>query len=335
MNDSPSHWSVRKTFREKVSEPAVWASLNRAGLPTGGGPQDRLARLIDRFAADDQVQISCEYCGGECPESWEDACPYCGCGWEEEAPSKPEVNAGKPPEKKETAVSTAIQKHVAADASLATVELLDRAVAEIRELRREEAANAWRIARKISQIYEQDLWKMRRNEDGSVRYKTFEQFTKAEFGYGRKHAQDTMRLCEQYTEEQFREVGPTKLRVVLQAPEKEQAALLEMATGGASRSTLEQKAGKKKKKTKGKPRVEDVAVDPGKITVAVAEGKVLVEMFAKPSGPKDVDLRRAVSLKDSPWGQLDLANDVRMFFTVLQGPDGKLSMRFDFRRNGK
>jgi hypothetical protein len=331
---SSSHWSVRQEFTQRVSGAALYSSLCKIGLKAGGTMTEQLARLVDYFGDGGAELEECGYCGGRSPADYPDACPYCGTSFAAETPDRSIYPPGpvQPFVAKPEEAPKVIAKPEVAE--ILTEKMLDRAVEEIRALRREEAANAWRIAYKLTEIYKSDLWKTRRTPEGDVTYKNFEQFTKNEFGFGRKYAQDTMNLAADYTEEQFRTYGPTKLRIVMQAPEKERQKLLGDISAGAGRAQIEEQVRKPKKGKKAKRVAAEPTADTGQITVASIEGRKMARLYAKPSNPKNTDdLRDAVSLKDVPWGYLDMANDVRMYFTILQGPDGKLSMRFDFKRN--
>lgn len=326
----------------KVSGVALYRSLATIGLSVRGTLGEQVGRLDDYFGADEAPALaSCGWCGGMSPEDAEGGCPFCGTRDDEDEPdvtTNPPGPAG--PEQgdakvKQPKTDIVPRQHQAVQ----TVAMLDEVVAEIWRLLREDAANAWKIALNLARLFEEDLWKLRRTEHGEVVYKNFEAFTRAEFGFGRKYAQDIIRICKEYTEEQFREYGPTKLRAVLQQPKEHRGALLDALQKGVKRVDIEApqraRGGTKPKVKKARPEVE-VDAETGKITVATTLGRSMVELFAKPvAGQNPRETRRAVSIKDVPWGHLDLANDVRMYFTILAGADGKLVARFDFKRGEK
>jgi hypothetical protein len=322
----------------KVSGVAVYRAIATIGLSAKGTLDQQVARLDDYFSAGDAPTIPCDYCGGFSPDDSPDGCPFCGTPDDQDEPDLKRNPPGPAAQPKEIEVTKPSKTEIVPrqHQTVQTVAMLDEVVEEIRKLRQEDAANAWQISLALKRIWEEDLWKLRRTEHGEVVYKNFEALTRAEFGFGRKYAQDQIRIVQEYTEEQFRDYGPTKLRTVLQQPKKDRAALLGQLQQGASRSEIEEpqraRGGKKPAKKARKPEVEQDA-DTGKITVATTLGRSMVKLLAKPLDGQDPrEARQAVSLKDVPWGHLDLANDVRMFFTVLVGADGKLVARFDFKR---
>jgi len=326
--------------KTKVSGVAVWGALAKIGLATDGELAEQVSRLERHFAPvdpEDPELIPCDYCGGWSPPDWEGGCPFCGTADDADQPG-PETPPGPIQSIKEKTVQ--IQKPAPETVQSASVELLDRAVAELKSLRREESANAWKIAFKLTQVYESDLWKTRRNEQGDVAYRSFEQFTKTELGIGRKYAQDILQICSRFTEAEILETGPTKLRLVLAAPEKDQKKLLDDIKQGASSRDLERKIRPNSKARHLKKAADQETTPDGKITIAAVEGRKVARLFAKlPPGTKDMSdptaFRPAVSIKDEPWGHLDLENDVRMWFTILQDKTGEWSVRFVFKRGAK
>lgn len=213
---------------------------------------------------------------------------------------------------------------------------LDKAVREIRELQRGHAACAYMLARKVTEVCKSQVWKTRVGEDGKPAYRTFEQFLEKEANIGRKYAGELLKLFGRFSEDEFKVIGPTKLRLVLQAPEEQQAEVLEKLKGGAGRKEVTEqvrkaRADKEMKTSRGQKAPGN---DRKTITIAQIEGRKTIPLFKKPAGKITIDdAEPATKLTDTPFGMLELANDVRMWVTVQVHPVSKqLQLRVEFRR---
>lgn len=211
---------------------------------------------------------------------------------------------------------------------------LDSKIAEIRQLQRGAAAGAYVLATKISELAKTQLWKQRRSADGKVAYKNFEQFAKAELDMSRKYVTELQRLHARFSEKEFAEIGPTKLRLVLQAPEAKQSEVLKKIKEGAGKREAAKTVQKARaeagmKNSRGeKPKPAKATTT---ITVASIERRKTVKLWKKPA-KKGEDLSPAKRLADVPFGSIDLANDVRLFFEIHVGKDGQLEARTEVRR---
>jgi hypothetical protein len=357
---------------ELLSGDALFSALILVGLRTDGDLVAQADRLVEFFGtgpnlvqcdkchgwSDPSVGDGCPFCG-----EGDDAppVPTAIAG----APKKIPTPQEEPTMKTDVAIAPedkplralerkmpAVLPETVAASSAAQNKALDAAVQDVKKLQRDFHANAWDVGRALTRIYEADLWKARVDESGAVRYKNFEAFTREELDIGRKYAQDLLRIASRFTREDVLARGTTALRLVIQAPEEHQAELLGKLQAGAPRSEIEaevrqvssgpvkvtQPGGgtiERKRPTKKPARPAPVPkLAEGQITIAVVEGKKqLSKLYAKPTGKNDANnLRAATCLEDVPWGYLDLSNDVRMFFTIVQAPSGELSIRHDFRR---
>jgi hypothetical protein len=330
---------MEKPDFSKLDPESMYPVLLQFGLQTSGDHAIHAERLFEYFADRKDLSGPCDNCGA-CSPNLLAVCPFCGVG--EEAPPVASVLAGAvplPPPKtlKEKPMTTSITKSAPDTVQTASVKLLDQAVADIKRIQATLGANSWALAVKLTQVNESEIWKTRRNEVGTVAYKTFEQFTKAEVGFGRKQAQDLMRIQANFTEQEVSDYGSSKLRLVLQAAPEMKSRLLGRIKAGASTKEVEQEARKNpadpKKSHAQKRSKKPVATNA--ITVAQIEGKKIVRAYAKPSGKKDAELVPATKISDVPWGHIDLANDVRLFISLIAAPSGELSFRLDFKRNEK
>ena len=153
----------------------------------------------------------------------------------------------------------------------------------------------------------------------------------------RRYATELLKLYGRFTEEEFRQIGPLKLRLALAAPEEQQAEVLDKLKGGAPKREIERDLGRKGKDTpdgrKRENKAAPSAAERKTITIAQIEGRKTVPLFQKPAKKGETGLHLpAKKLIELPWGFLDLTNDVRMWFSILQAPDGALKLRIDVKR---
>ena len=219
---------------------------------------------------------------------------------------------------------------------LVGVKALDAAVAEIRGLDHDTQDAVFVLSEKVAALAESQLWKLRLDPAGKVRYKTFEDFATPELGMSKSYAQTLNKIMVRYTYEDFVEVGSSKLRLVLQAPADQQAELLQKIkeTGAGKRAVADEvkKLRKKAETAKGarpagKPKKERPA---GSITVASIIGKGTHHLFKKPEG-KDEKPAAAKSF-DGAYAYFDLGNDTRCWLYLKKKDNGSLVVQHDIRR---
>jgi hypothetical protein len=212
--------------------------------------------------------------------------------------------------------------------------ILDADVAEVRSLDRELNTYNWRLAQKLIEIGNSEHWKYRKTAEGKVAYRTFEEFANAELDITREYAQTLMRVGLRFKEKEVVELGVTKLRAVLNAPVQKQEEAFKRLKEGASRREVEKFTVKKAKEKKQSAGAAERAPKGGtsQITVATMLGKQTVALFKKPDGKRGSEDVPAKRLADAPWGMIDLANDVRMWFTVLANKKGELVLKLETKR---
>jgi hypothetical protein len=338
---------MQKPEFSKLDPDAMYPILLKFGLQTSGDHAAFAERLVDFFDGRQDLSGPCDNCGAVSPLEL-DVCPFCGMG-----DATPSVLAGSAPppaphkktpnREKDPPMTTSITKAQPETLQSASTKLLDQAVADIKRIQKELGANSWALAVKLTQVNESELWKTRRTETDQVAYKTFEQFTRAEVGFGRKQAQDLMRICANFTEQEVSDYGSAKLRLVLQAaPEIKQRLLGKIKQGATAREVAEEARAnpaksptQKRNKKAAKSRVDNKPTSA--ITVASIEGKKNIRAYVRPTGKKgDLnDQKPAMTIDDAPWGYMDLANDVRMFILLLRAPTGELMFQVTFKRNEK
>ena len=357
----------------KLNEQSIDDAIKRLKLEVKGtGPTTPLLKKVGALLAyfetrSDAEKGPCDHCGAESTLDLP-CCPFCGTGDNppeaiaehvvdaafermEDGDSSDSGEAEEPDEtpaepadatfddlKPSTSLAPEVPEGVLEYPKPAPD--LDKLVQEIRELQRGTAAGAWLLAKKVTEVGKSQIWKQRRDDAGKPAYRTFEQFLEKELDIGRKYGTELLKLYGRFSEEEFQKVGPTKLRLVLQAPQEQQAEVLEKLKGGAPRKEVTEevrqaRAEKGLKTSQGKtPKKNAPTPERKTITVAQIEGRKTIPLYKKPEGRITIDdAQRAKKLADVPFGYLDLTNDVRMWITVLPHPiTGELTARVEFKR---
>ena len=227
-------------------------------------------------------------------------------------------------------------------AALAGVQQLDADVAEVIRLNRGVCAGSWLLAQKVSEISESQRWKLRLDEQGKVKYRTFEDFARVELQMAPNYARDMQKIYVRFTQDVFEKIGPSKLRLVLQAPADQQEEVLEKIKDSVTpkralaaevqerraKAGLKTSRGEKTKAPEKKPAAEQ---EKGKLTVAAIIGRQTVKLFKKPE-KKGEETSRAKRLADRPYGHIDLGNDTRCWIEVTADAAGELVLKLDIRR---
>jgi hypothetical protein len=340
---------ARALDRESIDDAIEKLNLKVAKKST---VTERVAALKEAFGlmTADDLSGPCTKCGQVSSVAL-DVCPFCGTGEEDAEPvlaepettpdapapepepvkteSEPPPKTGKRPKppKAELAVVEAQAEVVRGG----TTEDLDARVGEIRRMNREAVASVHHLAVKLVELDKSELWKLR-IANGKVAYTKFEEFIRSELDMTREYGLLLMRCAENFSEKDFAEIGVTKLRVVLQFPKEEQKKMLGKARDGAGRRELEREQKRKVKQLKGKDKSQRGKVAPtNAITVAQVEGKHTIKLHARPAH-RGEDPRPARQLGDQPFGVWDLANDVRVYISILKNTAGELVAKIEVKR---
>lgn len=102
-----------------------------------------------------------------------------------------------------------------------TEEALNDAVQHISDLMIGAADKLWEVGNAIKEVFEQGLWTARKNDDGSAKYKSWGHFCEVELGISHGHSLKLIDVAREFTREQVRQIGPTKLHITLQVPKGE------------------------------------------------------------------------------------------------------------------
>jgi hypothetical protein len=236
-----------------------------------------------------------------------------------------------------------------ASSEIQTVSQLDEAVKKVQYLKGGAAASYWELGVAITDLYKRGLWKLRgeTNDKGKfkARWASFEAFCNTELEMTPTHARTLMDVSANYSEPQVRAWGTTKLGLVLTAPPADRPRIQQRVEAGASTAAVKDEV-KKVKQKKGHTKSSRAGDKRGgktgqkgtvkRIAIANLLGTQTIKLHKKPDNMKGVDisaLPRAKKLADQPIGIMELANDVRMLFSVSENTHGEWQLKVVTQRD--
>lgn len=244
--------------------------------------------------------------------------------------------------------STALEKSTVGTAVSTTA--LDKAVAEVIEIKSRGAHNYWELGHKLMEINKGNLWKLRVNpETGKNKYNGFDAFCHHELNMSSNHAYNAIDVAKKYkTPEEVRALGVTKAALLLKAAPEDRKKLTAKAKAGATKRELEKDVaasraknggGKKSQQAKagakgGAKKGANAAARSEKISIQSIEGVKTIKLHKKPDTLKGVvfsELPRAAKIGDQPIGRFEMGNGVVQYFAVRPSDEGWV-LRVETRR---
>jgi hypothetical protein len=209
---------------------------------------------------------------------------------------------------------------------------LDRCVHNINRFAEATARSIWHLGREVIRCHDDQLWKQRVLSDGSPAYASFRAFVIAELKISSAYAYKLIDVCRNCTEQQVRELGPSKLELLIKAPP---AIRPQLEAGAAGKSAVE--ISEELKRLVDEAIGEPVDVPEDVITVALTMRKVILPLQARPKGhehpPLSVATKPARGLEDEPWAEERLANGVRQRYRLVRNARGELELHVERRRS--
>lgn len=337
----------------KIDEKHLASIMKKLGVRASGTPAHRAQVLWQKFlkqVADDKTieMLECENCQGESPSTL-DVCPYCGIKEGESSESTEEETKVAVVEKMSTKLvpskANKTNLRVVSDDEEVSTEFgeedLDKAIVEVQKCKAGSAQAWWDLGQKISHIIDNRLWKLRRKEDGSPLFKTFESFCNAELQISPQNALMSRDCSQNFSRDQLAAAGIKRCQLKLKAPAEMRDEIQKDIESGISTRELARKV---RDANKGKPIVErggKVRSRPEKTrpSKSVKESKVSdligahkIDLWKKPTRFHKLlnDLEnqaRARKLNDYPSGVLPLGDDTYLFFTIDADAAGDLIAR--------
>jgi hypothetical protein len=226
----------------------------------------------------------------------------------------------------------------------ATIKDLDSAVVEVQKMKGDAAASMHLLGGKILAIYERQLWKLRTDDGGKSKYKGFDAFCAHELGMTPQNAYSLMDVSKNFTADDVRKFGTSKLGLLLQAPKEDQERIKKnLVEKGASKREVErevrrtkQEKGHRREGRDGKARPagekKSAKVRRENITVAKILGRSTVKLWAKAldKAGKKVPAKK---ITDLPWGEVELENGIIEQFHVQETPGGELRLVIERKRS--
>jgi len=252
----------------------------------------------------------CTTCGGDSDVNYR-RCPYCGDG-DVLIPKAP-LPAAEPP-----------RTELVTRKPVLSVNDLDKSVDRIQKLKVTAAKSIWELGQEIRLNYEQELWKLRRDAKGVVKYRNWKQFTAAELGISHTHAYRLMDVAAAFSKQEIEQIGATKLGVMLQLPEPHRSKLIALAKDEAtSRGELDSalrnaKGGASPALPPRPPQVDDVTV-----TLRV-QPRLTLALLVRPGEAKKGESKPARKLTEDPWCVEEMENGVRRIYHVKANSKGEL-----------
>jgi hypothetical protein len=330
---------------DKVDQKVIVASLKKLKLATAGSLDALAARLKeDQDKVPDEKAFNCTTCGGRSAEIF-DRCPYCGDGevddeTKDEADEVPEAKtekakkaaAQKLAKTKGTGAPMAVKPEVATQ--IVTEADLDKAVAEIRDIKADTAERIYRLGHKIKHLHDLDLWKLRQR-GGKPKYENFRKFCGEELQMSHEWAYNLMKMARAFSVEDVKEIGHSKLGIVMKVPPKFQAKLLAAAKDGASKRDLIDQSRELRGATSTRSTRSDAppAAPPpdDKITVVRRLGRVVIPLFKRPAS-EDEQATPARAINDDPWAREELENGILQTYRVTMNRAGEWQLVIEAQR---
>lgn len=103
----------------------------------------------------------------------------------------------------------------------ATEEALNAAVQNIGSLMQSAADRLWELGAEIRRVFDASLWTQRKTDDGAARYKSWGQFCEVELGISHGYSLKLMDVAREFSREQVRQIGASKLHITLAVPKGE------------------------------------------------------------------------------------------------------------------
>jgi hypothetical protein len=266
-----------------------------------------IVREIGKFYAERETSlVECWDCRGKFALPAEDGtpCPYCGAA---EDPPEGMVAADKPPTIKEIA-------------ALYSESDLDAAAARVNAQKAETAESFHKLGVELAQLHQTQIWRLRLGEDGKSKYSNFRQFVQEEFGFTGKWCENLMGIAKTYTIEQVREVGRSKLAILLRADPETQAKLLPQAADMSKRD-LEAKVLKDANGEGAPKKKERVHEDTRIVTTMLPAGKTEIPLY-----DRSAEQVATVTFNDKSYGTFVTNNGVTIMYSFARNEAGELQL---------
>ena len=204
-------------------------------------------------------------------------------------------------------------------------------VAEVKQIQNVAHVSSYMLAKKLAEGEMSGVWKTKLDAKDRPVYRNFDTFAQIELGMSGKYVRTQLKLFSRFTEDQFRTIPVTKLRLLLEVAEDERPAVLKKIKEGASRRTIERSIGRTShdaQGAKGKAKERPAPSKEGQVSVALVAKKKRFAFFQDVEGQKP-----AKAITGSTWARLPIAtNDVEVLVTISKNDAGEIVGVVEVRR---
>lgn len=329
---------------QKIDLGLVNRFLTSHSLPIIGTAEARVQRLMGHYIERGKAgEIQLALCDGcQCYSDAElQACPFCGDATPVHGVGEPAAltTIGEEEERLEPLgplVDVLPERRRLDDY---TVEDLDRVLAKCARHSRLAAEQIHAVGSMLALIRRYQLWRLRKNGKVPV-YTGLYDCIEKEVGYKAAYAARLMAVAEQFTAEQVRELGVTKLYFSLRLQPEQRGEFLDRARalsahdGKRLADTAKAVAAKTAIVTKPEKVEEREKPDFSTAVAHIRLGATIHPMWKRPTVPGAVGepTTEARSIAEEPWTRLELGDDVWLSVRLFRERDGTIRAIVEFRR---
>ena len=201
----------------------------------------------------------------------------------------------------------------------------DKFVAEVKQIQNVANVSSYMLAKKLAEGEMSGVWKTKLNVKQKPEYGNFDAFAQVELGMSGKYVRTMLKLFARFTEEEFKTIPVTKLRLVLEVSPDAQPDVMKKIKDGASRRQIERDIGRKPGHGEQRPAGPKAKPRPlpsldGQVTVALVAKKKRFAFWQDEAGTKP-----AKSITGSTWGYLPIVvNDTQVLITLMKNDSGEI-----------
>ena len=306
----------------------------------------------------DQDIMACDLCGGGSTADF-DECPFCAGKAEADITeggamviSSTEADISTPlrtvldsPEDDDTVITNP-QRIIHGF----TEQTLNEEMLRISAAQEAGSTALWIVSVTLRKIYDGDLWKLRNDEDGKPKYKSFSKFLAEEVPLHERTVWRMIEVAKQLKESQLKKYGQTILRGLLAAPKEDRDELLEKIDLNeikGSRALQKEVQTLRKKKgisiLEGAGRGDSTGAKQATlasaalsekrklITVPFPAGRKTIHLFSY-SSDKKAEPKRAKKVSDRPWGKFETSTGVTLYVALVENASNQLDITIEARR---
>jgi len=215
------------------------------------------------------------------------------------------------------------------------VSALDKAVARVKRHTVTSIKHIYAIGAELRKIRDEDLWMLRMDKKtGKPKYRCFWDWCSAEIPISESYCRRLMQVNENFSLEEMRKHGVTRLSVAMRLPRKKRKAYLRRAARvPACGKEVRQIARDMLAETDQRDYTDLCR----RVDVSLPLGISVLPMWCRlrNQGPVGKPTQPACHLTDDPWTKMRLAKDVVLYVRLSRNPRGELIAILEVREGKK